>query len=65
VTHGTTPEGPSPTRDEMDALRDVAFHHPAKAEMITRLASLRLIEVSRGIWVLTKEGRVRLIHGQG
>jgi hypothetical protein len=49
----------------MDALRDVAFHHPVEAEMINRLASLRLIEVSRGIWVLTKEGRVRLIHGQG
>jgi hypothetical protein len=65
VTHGSTPEGPSPTRDEMDALRDVAFHHAVEAEMITRLASLGLIEVSRGIWVLTKDGRVRLIRGQG
>jgi hypothetical protein len=47
----------------MDALRDVAFHHSVEADMITRLASLGLIEVSRGAWALTIEGRVRLVHG--
>jgi Mn-dependent DtxR family transcriptional regulator len=48
----------------MDALRDVAFHHAVEAEMITRLAGLGLIEVSRGVWVLTKDGKDRLIYGQ-
>jgi hypothetical protein len=63
VTHGSSPSGPSPNRDEMDALRDVAFHHAVEAEMIARLASLGLINVSRGVWVLTKKGKDRLIHG--
>lgn len=64
VTNGPALTGASPTRDEMDALRDVAFHHAVEAEMITRLAGLGLIEVSRGVWVLTKDGKDRLIYGQ-
>lgn len=64
MTHGSNTTSRSPTRDEMDALRDVAFHHAVEAEMIARLASLGLIEVSRSIWVLTKDGKDCLIHGQ-
>jgi Mn-dependent DtxR family transcriptional regulator len=47
----------------MDALRDVAFHHPVEADMGVRLQSLGLIEVKRGALALTTEGRIRLVHG--
>jgi hypothetical protein len=63
MTHRPTPEGDPPTRDEMDALRDVAFHHPVDADMGVRLQSLSLIEVRRGALVLTTQGRIRLVHG--
>jgi hypothetical protein len=55
VTHRPAPEGNPPTRDEMDALRDVAFHHPVEADMGVRLQSLGLIEVKRGALVLTAQ----------
>jgi hypothetical protein len=63
VTHRPVPEGATPTRDEMDALRDVAFHHPIEADMGIRLESLDLIEVKRGALVITAQGRIRLVHG--
>ncbi len=63
VTHRPAPEGDPPTRDEMDALRDVAFHHHIEADMGVRLQNLGLIEVKRGALALTAQGRIRLVHG--
>ena len=63
MTRTSEPTGPTPTQDEMDALRDVAFHHPVEARMAARLERLRLIELARGVWGMTKEGRARLVQG--
>jgi hypothetical protein len=65
MTQRPMPKGPSPTRDEMDALRDVAFHHPVDPQVAARLESLGLVELKRGTWSVTEEGRARLVHGAG
>jgi hypothetical protein len=63
VTHQPERKGPPLTRDELDTLRDVAFHHVVDGQIATYLESLGLVEWKSSKWVVSAEGRIRLIHG--
>jgi len=54
-----------PTRQQMEALSDIAHDRKVLPTMYRILANLGLVEQNQGKWNLTQAGQLRLQHGGG